>query len=141
MDVVCWCGLPRIYCMWKRIKSCKIMLINSWKKLQTYLNPFPHTIILQQTTLNLFCQNIGYPFNYGDFLWQKVENIVTKGEIAHFCAISSFVTIFSKSRLLQRRWKASIQSREVASQTSHFEKRAYQSMKSPWHWTSQLIST
>ena len=45
-------------------------------------NPFPHTTILQQTTLNLFCQNIGYPFNYS--------------------------TMFSKSCLLQRRQKASI---------------------------------
>ena len=40
--------------------------------------------------------------------WQKVENIVAKGEIARFCAISSFVTMVSKSCLLQRRQKASI---------------------------------
>ena len=46
-----------------------------------HLSPFPHMTILQQTTLNIFCQ-----------IW----------------AISSFVTMFSKSRLLQRRQKVSI---------------------------------
>ena len=39
---------------------------------------------------------------------KKVENIVAKGRNCMFCAISSFVTMFSKSRLLQRRQKASI---------------------------------
>ena len=43
-----------------------------------------------------------------DYLWLKVENIVAKGKIARFWAISSFVTMFSKSCLLQRRQKASI---------------------------------
>ena len=44
--------------------------------------------------------------------WLKVENIVEKGEIARFVqlkrAIPSFVTMFSKSCLLQSRQKASI---------------------------------
>ena len=39
-----------------------------------HFNPFPHTTILQQTTLNIFCQM--------DNLWLKVENIVTKVENA-----------------------------------------------------------
>ena len=43
-----------------------------------------------------------------DNLGLKVENIVAKEEIACFEAISSFVTMFSKSHLLQRRQKASI---------------------------------
>ena len=74
----------------------------------TGLNPFHHTTILQQTTLNVFCQNIENIHNWMDNIWQKVENIVAKGEICTFCTISSFVTMFSKSCLLQRRQKASI---------------------------------
>ena len=50
-------------------------------------NPFPHTTILQQMTLNIFCQTIEYLHNC-------MENIVAKGEIAR--AISSFVTVFKK---------------------------------------------
>ena len=72
------------------------------------LNPFPHTTILQQTTLNLFCQNIENLNNWMDNLWQKVEKHCGKRRNCTFCAISSFVTKFSKSRLLQRRLKASI---------------------------------
>ena len=52
-------------------------------------------------TLNIFCQKIENLHNWMDNLWQKkVENIVAKGEIA--CFVSSFVTMFSKSCLLQR---------------------------------------
>ena len=47
-------------------------------------NPFPHTTILQQTTLNIFCQNIENLYNWMDNLWLNVENIVAKGEIARF---------------------------------------------------------
>ena len=46
------------------------------------LNPFPHKTILQQTTLNVFCQNIENLHNWMDNLWRKAENIVAKGEIA-----------------------------------------------------------
>ena len=53
-------------------------------------NPFPHTTILQQTTLNVFCQNIENLHNWMDNLWQKMKNIVAKGEIA------CFVTVFKK---------------------------------------------
>ena len=45
-------------------------------------NPFPHTTILLQTTLNIFCQKIENLYNWMDNLWPKVENIVAKGEIA-----------------------------------------------------------
>ena len=44
-----------------------------------HVNPFPHTTILQQTTLNVFCQNIKNLHKWMDNLWQKVENIVAKG--------------------------------------------------------------
>ena len=44
-------------------------------------NPFPHTTILQQTTLNIFCQKIENLYNWMDNLWRKVENIVSKGEL------------------------------------------------------------
>ena len=45
---------------------------------------FPHTTILQQTTLNMFCQKKESLYNWMDNLWLKVENIVSKGEIAWF---------------------------------------------------------
>ena len=48
------------------------------------VNPFLHTTILQQTTLNKFCQNIENLYNWMDNLWLKAENIVAKGEIARF---------------------------------------------------------
>ena len=47
-------------------------------------NPFPHTTIQQQTPLNIFCWNIENLYNWMDNLWLKVENIVSKGEIARF---------------------------------------------------------
>ena len=43
---------------------------------------FPHTTILQQKTLNIFCQKRENLYNWMDNLWLKVENIVAKGEIA-----------------------------------------------------------
>ena len=43
-----------------------------------------NTTNLQQTTLNLFCQKKENLYNLLDNLWLKVENIVSKGEIAHF---------------------------------------------------------
>ena len=48
------------------------------------LNLFPHTTILQQTTLNIFCQKIENLYNWMDNLWLKLENIVAKEEIACF---------------------------------------------------------
>ena len=52
------------------------------KPFEVMVNPFPHTAILQQMTLNVFCQNIDNLHNWMDNLWQKVENILAKGEIA-----------------------------------------------------------
>ena len=72
------------------------------------LNPFPHTTILQQTTLNVFCQKIENLHNWIDNRWQKVENIVAKGEIACFLQFLLLSLCFIKSRLLQRRQKVSI---------------------------------
>ena len=48
------------------------------------LNPFPHTTILQQKTLNIFCQKIENLGKWMDNLLLTVENIVAKGDIAHF---------------------------------------------------------
>ena len=56
----------------------KVLIINQ------FINPFPHTTILQQTTLNIFSQKIENLYNWMDILWLKVENIVAKGEIAYF---------------------------------------------------------
>ena len=64
--------------------------------------------ILKQTTLNIFCQIIENLYNWMDNLWLKVENIVAKGEIAHFERFIFLSLCFTKSRLLQRRQKASI---------------------------------
>ena len=52
--------------------------------------------------LNIFCQEMENLDNWMDNLWLKVENIVAKGEIARF------VTLFSKSCLLQKHQKTSI---------------------------------
>ena len=43
-----------------------------------------------------------------DNLWLKVENLVTKGKLLVLSNFFFFVTMFSKSRLLQRHQKASI---------------------------------
>ena len=58
------------------------------------VNPFPHTTILQQTTLNIFCQNMENLYNWMDNLWLKVENIVAKGEIAHFVQLHVLCNFF-----------------------------------------------
>ena len=47
-------------------------------------NPFPHTKILQQTTLNIFYQKMENLYNWMDNLWLKVENNVAKEEVACF---------------------------------------------------------
>ena len=60
------------------------------------LNPLPHTTILQQTTLNVVCQKIENLHNWMDNLWQKVENIVAKGEIAHFVPFFFCHHVFKK---------------------------------------------
>ena len=82
--------------------------ISQWTRGQMLVNPFSHTTILQQTTFNIFRQKIENLFNWMDNLWLNVENIVTKREIACFEQFLLSVTMFSKSRLLQRRQKASI---------------------------------
>ena len=61
------------------------------------INPFPHTTILQQTTLNVFCQNIENLHNWKDNLWLKVENIVAKGEIARFVQFLLLSLCFQKA--------------------------------------------
>ena len=68
---------------------CSICLTNS-------VNPFPHTTILQQTTLNVFCQNIEKLHNWMDNLWLEVENIVAKGEIARIVQFLLLSLCFQK---------------------------------------------
>ena len=60
-------------------------------------NPFPHTAILQQTTLSVFCQNIENLHNWKDNLWQKAENIVAKVEIACFVQFLLLSLCFQKA--------------------------------------------
>ena len=67
------------------------------------INPFPHTTILQQTTLNIFCQEIENLYNWMDNLWLKVENIVAKGEIARFEQFLLLSLCFQKCRGVRKR--------------------------------------
>ena len=91
------CFVPRRKHLWFMAFVCKIyvslqivILYNTF-----LLNPFPHTAILQQTTLNVFCQK-----------FSKSGKHCGKRRNCSFLAISTFVIMFSKSRLLQRRQKA-----------------------------------
>ena len=47
--------------------------------------------------LNIFCQNIENLRNWMDNLWQKVENIVAKGEIARFVQFLLLSLCFQKA--------------------------------------------
>ena len=53
--------------------------------------------ILQQTTLNIFCQNIENLYNWMDNLWLKVENIMAKGEFAVFVQFFFCHYVFRKT--------------------------------------------
>ena len=55
-------------------------------------NPFPHTTILQQMTLNIFWQKKENLYN-----WMAMTKSGKKRRNCSFWAISSFVTMFSKS--------------------------------------------
>ena len=95
-------------CMWDRVEHA-LYILNSRppnslilfdRKRRRYkkrINPFPHTTILQQTTLNVFCQNIENLHNWMDNVWQKVENIVAKGEIACFVQFFLLSLCFQKA--------------------------------------------
>ena len=63
----------------------------------TFVNPFPHTTILQQTTLKVFCQKIENLYNWIDNLSLKMENIVAKGEIARFEQFILLTLCFKKA--------------------------------------------
>ena len=60
------------------------MCLSSLVFFSSFLNLFPHSTILQLTTLNILCQKIDNLYIWTDNLWLKVENIVAKGEIARF---------------------------------------------------------
>ena len=77
----------------------------------TKFNPFPYTTILQQTTLNIFCQKILNLIELKIIEWITYDlkwKHCGKRRNCSFLAISSFVIMFLKSRQLQRRQKASI---------------------------------
>ena len=75
------CFCLKVFCVGgKAVRA----FLNSRKKDPTFvnlkiccLNPFPHTTILQQTTLNVFCQNIEIQIEWITYdkkwktLWQK----------------------------------------------------------------------
>ena len=65
-----------------KIVGCKVMKSHICKRER--VTTFPHTTILQQKTLNIFCQKMENLYNWMDILWLKVENIVAKGKIARF---------------------------------------------------------
>ena len=54
-----------------------------WKS----LNPFPLTTILQQTTLNIFCQKMENLYNWMDNLWLKWKTLWQKEK---FLVLSNF---------------------------------------------------
>ena len=60
-------------------------------------NPFPHMTILQQTTLNIFCQTMENLYNWMDNQWLTVENMVTKEEIW-----ASITSIWGKGLMVRR---------------------------------------
>ena len=75
--------------VWERVQ-CQIWEIGQF-------NPFPHTTILQQTTLNVSYQKVENLYNWMDNLWLKVENIVAKGEIARFVQFLLLSLCFQKA--------------------------------------------
>ena len=73
----------------RKNNECNMFVLSNKQWVRQHLryvlvNPFPHTTILRQTTLNVFCQKMENLHNWMDNLWLKVENIVAKGEIARF---------------------------------------------------------
>ena len=52
----------------KNVIACLILIKNKQQIMGSILNPFPHTTILQQTTLNIFCQKLENLYNYMDNL-------------------------------------------------------------------------
>ena len=74
----------------------------------SHVNTFSLTTILQQMTFNMFCQKIENLYNWMDKSLTKSGKHCGKGRNCLFWAISYFVTMFSKSCLLQRCQKESI---------------------------------
>ena len=69
-----------------------------WKYGYYQLNPFPHTTILQKTlwTYLVKKQKISI-IEWITVIWLKVENIVTKGEIARFVQFLLLLLCFQKA--------------------------------------------
>ena len=120
------------YYYWNNIKHCvKRKVCSYWIQKSSaskfickweWVNPFPHTTILKQTTLNIFCQKMKNLYNWMDNLWLKVDTLWQK--VCSFWAISSFVAMFLKSHLPQRRQKASICGKELKIRCRKFGRTA-----------------
>ena len=82
---------------WEKVKYTEEMSWHIQSTPKNGLNPFPHTTILQQTTLSIFCQKIENLYNLMDNLRLKLENIVAKGEIARFVQFIFWSLCFQKA--------------------------------------------
>ena len=81
-------SLPSLHILCRNIRhlqSHKIVGKGEWAV--SPFNPFPHTTISQQTTLNVFCQKIENLYNWMDnlYIWVKMENIVARFEQFLLC--------------------------------------------------------
>ena len=81
------------------ISSCTTIIQRSYEKYNIviiYLGfkpfnpPFPHTTILQQTTLNIICQKMENLYNWMDNLWLKVEKWKTLWQKEKLLVLSNF---------------------------------------------------
>ena len=109
------------YCPLLLFVECRII-----SKLLDGINPFHHTTILKQTTLNVFCQNIENLHNWMDYLWQKVENIVAKGEIARSVQFLPLSLCFQEAVCCRGVRKASIWGKgliELHTMIQHIERK------------------
>ena len=73
------------------------MIIVWLRFLLNLLNPFPHTAILQQTTLNIVCQKIENLHNWMDNLYDKKWKTLWQKEKLHvLCNFFFFHYVFKK---------------------------------------------
>ena len=91
-----WLKVENIVTKGEITRSVQFLLLSLCFQNAVCFNPFPHTTILQQTTLNVFWQNKENLQNWMNNLWQKVENIVAKGEIARFVQFLLLSLCFQK---------------------------------------------
>ena len=71
--------------------------------IQVFINPFPHTTILQQTTLNIFCQKIENLYNW-------MDNILCNFFFCHYVFKKPSAAEASESVYMRERVKRSFPS-------------------------------